>query len=132
MSHLKTLNNFIPIFKLSLREYKSFSHLWGIKLIFVKFTYSPVRLRSERIAQKRVARLAPGFVRERHNYWNVIVSESLFASDIPCKYFVSDFSSVSFTRNYIVGIVVYVPYACSDRRMLCKYEGMVAMVKEYT
>ena len=40
----------------------------GRKLIFVKLIYSPVQIRSERIAQKRVARLAPGFVRERHNY----------------------------------------------------------------
>ena len=60
------LNNFLPIFKLSLRKYKSFSHLWGIKLIFVKFTHSLLRLRSERITQKRVARLVPGFVRECH------------------------------------------------------------------
>ena len=65
MSHIETLNNFLPIFKLSLRKYKSLSHLRGTKLIFVKFTYSPVRLRSERITQKRVARHAPGFVRER-------------------------------------------------------------------
>ena len=46
------------------------------KLIFVKLFYSPVRLRSERITQKRVARLAPGFVRERHIY--VFWTHSLF------------------------------------------------------
>ena len=67
MSYLKSLNSFLPIFKISLCNKKGFAHLLGRKLIFVKITCSLVRLRSERITQKRLAGLAPGLVRERHN-----------------------------------------------------------------
>ena len=40
-------------------------------MIFVKITYSPVQLCSERITQKCIARLAPGSVRERHIYQTI-------------------------------------------------------------
>ena len=66
MSYLKTLNSFLPISIISLCKYKGFIPLLGREFIFVKISCSPVRLRSEHISQKRVARLAPGFVRERH------------------------------------------------------------------
>ena len=62
-------------------------------MIFVKFTYSLVRLRSERIiTQKRVVRLAPGFVRERH-----ILSCSLCRSKFSC----SSFHVIDSGRNYL-------------------------------
>ena len=44
---LKTLKSFLPIFKLSLWKYKGFIPLLSRKLIFVKLTYSPVRLCSD-------------------------------------------------------------------------------------
>ena len=71
MSYLKSLNSFLPISIISLCKYKGFIPLLGREFIFVKITCSPARyvlsaLRCERITQKRVARLAPGFVRERH------------------------------------------------------------------
>ena len=63
MSHLKTLNNFIAIFKLSLWKYTGFINLMGRNLIFVKLIYFPVQLRSERITQKRHTWVVP-------EYWN--------------------------------------------------------------
>ena len=66
MSHLKTLNSFLSIFRLSLLKYKGFIILFGRKLIFVTITCSLALLRFVRITQKRIMRRALGFVRGRH------------------------------------------------------------------
>ena len=59
------------------------------QIYFCQNTCSPVRLRSERITQKCVARLAPGFVRDRgHILW--IANFLTDCSDIDCMHYDKD------------------------------------------
>ena len=74
------------------------------KLIFVTITYSSVRLRSERIAQKRVAQLAPGFVRERH------ILDYMRRYAIFVYFNISEVSQLICVSNGIYGLLDYLAF----------------------